>query len=179
MSQVQRDARTIEARLQEPPVEVDAYPYKPRGYLPLDFVGMSFGMCLPGAFHLQYVKQIHSAIHERQARSTLVVVSRFYRDLVANLLADLPLPEGAGLELLVPENEFFGGNVNVGDLWVLEDIARAVERHRESGARPDLLVLPSSFLSRWGRDLRGVPYTELETVLGIDIALVRCERIMI
>ena len=83
------------------------------------------------------------------------------------------------LDVVVPRSEFFGGNVSVGDLWVLEDIERAVRPLLESGRRPDLLVLPDSFLSRWGRDLRSIPYTELEATLGIDIVLVNCERIVL
>ena len=177
--EILRDGVTMRARLQEPPDEADAYPYKPRGYRPLNFPGLSFGLCLPGSFHLQYLRQIHAAITAKGARRTLVVVSPFFRDLVGGLLAHLPLPEGARLELVVPRSEFFGGTVSVGDLWVLEDIERAVGPYLESGERPDLLVLPSSFLSRWGRDLRGVPYTELEATLGIDIALVKCERIVL
>ena len=174
-----RKGEMIKANLQEPSLEVDAYPYKPRGWRCWDFPGLSFGLCLPDSFHLQYLKQIHGAIQASKARHTLVVVSSFYRELVGELLADLPLPEGARLELVVPDNEFFGGNVSIGDLWVLEDIARAVQPYLESQDKPDLLVLPSSFLSRWGRDLRGVPYRELEARLGIEVALVKCQRIML
>ena len=177
--EVQRGGTTLRATLQEPSREVDAYPYKPRGSRPMDFPGLSFGLCLPGSFHLQYLKQIHAAIQASRARHALVVVSSFFRELVGELLADLPLPEGAKLELVVPDNEFFGGNVSIGDLWVLEDIVRAVQPHLQSGERPDLLVLPSSFLSRWGRDLRGVSYRELEARLGIEVALVKCERIVL
>lgn len=177
--EVERDGTTLRSRLQEIPIEVDAYPYKPRDYRPLNFAGLSFGLCLPGAFHFQYLKQIHAVIQERQARHTLVAVSPFYRDLLERLLADLPLPEGAELSLVVPQSHFFGGNISIGDLWVLEDIADAVQAHTESKRKPDLLVLPSSFLSRWGRDLRGMPYTELAAMLGIDIALVHCERVVL
>jgi hypothetical protein len=174
-----RGSERIKSRLVEPAREVDAYPYKPRRSRPLDFPGLSFGLCLPGSFHLQYIKQIHEAIHTRQARHALVVVSPFYRSLVDELVADLPLPEGSRIELVVPKNEFFGGNVSIGDLWVLDDIARAVQPYLRGDGKPDLLVLPSSFLSLWGRDLRGVPYKELEARLGIDIALVKCERIVL
>jgi hypothetical protein len=177
--EVLREGKRFRSTLQEPEVGVDAYPYQPRDYRPLSFPGMRFGLCLPDAFHLQYVKQIHAAIHARAARRTLIVASPFYRDMVGGLLADLPLPAGASLELIVPENTFFGGTVSIGDLWVLEDIAGAVQAHAASHGTPDLVILPSSFLSRWGRDLRGVPYTELETVLGIDVALVRCARIVL
>jgi uncharacterized Fe-S cluster-containing radical SAM superfamily protein len=177
--ELERAGTTLTATLEEPSREVDAYPYKPAGTRPIDFPGLSFGLCLPGSFHLQYMKQIHAAIHGRNARRTLVVVSPFFRDLVGDLMAGLPLPEGSQFELVVPQNDFFGGNVGIGDLWVLDDIVRAVQPYLELQPRPDLLVLPSSFLSRWGRDLRGIPYGELETRLGIEVALVKCERIVL
>ena len=116
--EVRRGESAIKSILEEPSPEVDAYPYKPRGWRPMDFPGLSFGLVLPDSFHLQYLKQIHAAIDARNARHTLVVVSPFYRELVGGLLADLPLPEGATLEIVVPANEFFGGNVSIGDLWV-------------------------------------------------------------
>ena len=177
--EVRRGESAFKSILEEPSPEVDAYPYKPRGWRPMDFPGLSFGLVLPDSFHLQYLKQIHTAINAKKARRTLVVVSPFYRELVGGLLADLPLPEGARLELVVPSNEFFGGNVSIGDLWVLEDIVHAVQPLLESGERPDLLVMPSSFLSLWGRDLRGACYRELEARLGIEVALVKCQRIML
>jgi len=177
--EIVRNGTTVHTRLEEPADDVDAYPYKPRGWRTLGFPGLTFGLCLPECFHLQYLRQIHTAITSRSAGRTLVVVSPFFRELVGTLIAGLPLPEGATLELVVPRNDFFGGTVSIGDLWVLEDIERAVRPYLESGERPDLLVLPSSFLSRWGRDLRGVPYTELEARLGVDIAFVKCERIVL
>jgi hypothetical protein len=178
-AQIVQDGMLRQVRLSEPPADVAAYPYRPGGYRSLDFAGMRFGLVLPGAFHLQWVKQIHAAIHAREARAVVVVVSRYFRDLVTELLADLPLPEGATVELLTPRNRFFGGAVDVGDLWVLEDIAAAAREFADERGKPDLLVMPDSFLSRWGRDLLGVPYTELESSLGINVALVHCQRIVL
>lgn len=177
--EVLRGEERVQMQLQDPLPESDAYPYKPRHYQPLDFGAMSFGLCLPGAFHLQYIKQIHAAIHRAQAKRSFIAVSALYRDLVAGLLADLRLPDDSELHLVVPRNEFFGGTVNIGDLWVLDDIAEAVRAQAKISGEPDLLLLPSSFLSRWGRDLRGVPYTELEATIGADIALIKCERIVL
>ena len=174
-----REAEDVALTLRESGAGVDAYPYRPRGYGRLDFPGMHFGIVLPGSFHLQYLKQIHTAIEERGARRTLVLASHFFRDLVADLTAQLPLPAGAEVELLVPENEYFGGDVSIGDLWVLEDVAAAVHGYCRTHRRPDLILLPSSFLSRWHRDLLGIPYTELERSLGISVALVSCERILL
>lgn len=177
--EIRRGAETVRLTLQEPPEGLDAYPYQPRGYRRLDFPGMRFGLVLPGSFHLQYVKQVHSAICGHRARRALVLVSPFYRDLVGDMFAGVPWPDGAAVDLLVPTNEYFGGDVNIGDLWVLEDIAASVRAYARDHGRPDLIILPSSFLSRWRRDLLGVPYTELERSLGIEVALVSCERILL
>lgn len=177
--EIERDGGRSMVRLDEPPEGADVYPYRPQGYPSLDFAGMRFGLVLPGSFHLQWVKQIHSAIHASKARFVVVVVSRYFEGLLEELLSDLPLPEGCVVRLLTPRNRYFGGTVDVGDLWVLEDIAEATKQLAARDGMPDLLVLPDSFLSRWGRDLLGVPYTELATALGIEVALVHCERIVL
>jgi hypothetical protein len=174
-----RDGQAVAVSLREVEADADAYPYKPRSYRPFDFHGLTFGLCLPQGFHLQYLKQIHDHVTSTGARRTVIIASAFYRDLVASLVAELPLPEGAEYEVLVPPNEFFGGTVNVGDLWVLDDIIAAVEAHVAAHGKPDLLLLPDTFLSHWGRDLRNVPYTELGVRLGIPVALIACDRIML
>lgn len=175
--EIERGKDTIEVRLRERPVEADAYPYKPSGYQPLSFPGLAFGLVLPGSFHLEYVKQIQNAIRARGAQRSVVCVSPFYHDLVAELLGGLRLPEGCSVELVVPRSEFFGGNVSIGDLWVLDDIANAVKPLLDRPEKLDLLLLPDSFLSRWGRDLRGISYAELAARLDVDIALIHTERI--
>ena len=125
------------------------------------------------------MKRIHEVIVAHEARRVLVLVSSHFREVVAGLLEDLPLPAGTELELLVPENRFYGGDVDIGDLWVLEDIVASVRAYAHEAGLPDLLVMPNSFLSRWGRDLLGVPHTELETALGIDVAVISCQRILL
>ncbi|MFA4964528.1 MAG: radical SAM protein [Thermoleophilia bacterium] len=177
--EVVRGGSSLRVRLEEPADEADAYPYKPRGWRPLIFTGLDFGLCLPGSFHLQYLRQIHDAVVARGPRRAVVAASPFFRDLVAEQLAQLPLPEGVSLEVIVPRSRYFGGTVSVGDLWVLEDIEHAMRPLLESASPPDLLLLPNSFLSQWGRDLRGVPYPELEAALGIDVVFIDVERIVL
>ena len=177
--EVRRGEESISMTLAELPENADAYPYQPRGYARLDFPGMRFGLVLPGSFHLQYAKQIFAAVQDHGARRPLILSSRYFRGLVEGMLAALPLSEGTEAQVVVPENGYFGGDVDIADLWVLEDIAAAVRAHAAAQGAPDLIILPNSFLSRWGRDLLGVPYTELERALGIEVALVWCERIML
>lgn len=172
-----RGDRVFEVTLKEPEAGSGRYPYQPLGYERLHFPGTLFGICLPGSFHLGHVKRVYDEIIARGARRALVLVSPHFRELVADLTADLPLPPGVEIHLLSPANRFFGGDVDVADLWVLEDVVAAVTEHVQAGGLPDLLVMPSSFLSRWGRDLLGVPYTQLEAVLGLSVAVIPTERI--
>jgi hypothetical protein len=75
---------------------------------------------------------------------------------------------------------FWGGNVIIGDLWTVHDTieqTRAwIERH---GEHPDVIVVPSSFLSGGGRDLLGRCYLEVERALDVEVRLLYCRRIAI
>lgn len=177
--EVERDGERMAVILEEPAPGTDCYPYQPQGYDGLHLIGMLFGLCLPGSFRLGYVKRAYEEVVARGARHTVVLVSAHFRQLVADLLRGLPLAPDVEFELLVPENRFFGGDVDIADLWVLEDVAAAVAAHIRAKGAPDLLLMPSSFLSRWGRDLLGVPYTELESVLGLEVVLIPTERILL
>jgi uncharacterized Fe-S cluster-containing radical SAM superfamily protein len=176
--EVSRGQESLRVTLTGVPQGADAYPYQMPGYERLDFPGMRFGLVLPGSFRLQYAKQIYEAIRGRGAHKPLIVSSPYYRELVEGLLAALPLAD-VDAHVVVPENAYFGGDVDIGDLWVLQDVADAVRKHIAAHGSPDLILLPSSFLSRWSRDLLGVPHTELERALGIDVVLVRCGRILL
>lgn len=174
-----RGEQAFEAALKMPPAGLDLYPYQPGGYPRLDSAGTLFGLCLPGSFHLGWVKRMRDEIIERDAKRPLALVSAHFHGLVAELVEGLPLPPGVELELLVPENRYFSGDVDIADLWVLEGLAAAVAEHARAKRAPDLLLIPGSFLSRWGRDLLGVPYTELAPALGLPVAVIPTERIIL
>jgi hypothetical protein len=177
--EIKRGDEHLEVLLQEPAEGLDLYPYRPQGYRRLDFSSTLFGLCLPDSFHLSYVKRIHEEMLAHEAKRVIVLASAHLHELVAGLLEGLPVPSETDIEVLVPENRFFGGDVDVGDLWVLDDIAASVREYTREAGPADLLVIPDSFLSRWGQDLLGVPFTELEAALGLKVALVPCERILV
>lgn len=177
--EVARGETRFAAVLEAPSPHADHYPYQPRGYARLDSPNMLFGLCLPGAFQLTSMKLIHEAVCQRGARRPLIVASGHFRDLAAELLAELPLPSGTVVDLIVPENRYFGGDVDLGDLWVIDDLVEAVREYAHDHELPDLLLVPGSFLSRWGRDLLGVSFTELEPALGLPVVVIPCERILV
>ena len=79
----------------------------------------------------------------------------------------------------VPENAFFGGNIIMGDLLVVQDFIECIERHLKSGDKPELVVIPSSpfNLSGWGRDLTGRVYLDIEKNTGVPVELLPCDTI--
>ena len=73
---------------------------------------------------------------------------------------------------------YWGGHVIIGDLWTAQDIIEQTEAWIErNGVRPDVIVIPSSFLSRGGRDLTGTCVRRAERTLDIELRLLPCQCI--
>jgi len=80
----------------------------------------------------------------------------------------------------VPVNDYFGGNILMGDLLVVEDFIRHIKKHISTNrANPDVVIIPSSpfSLGDWGRDLTGRVYLDIERCVGIPVELLECEPI--
>jgi hypothetical protein len=82
------------------------------------------------------------------------------------------------VQIISVPNEFFGGNICLGDLLVVEDFARLIERELGRRPRPDLIVVPSSPFSRWGRDLRGHSRMELVRRFGVQFVFAENNRVL-
>jgi len=152
------------------------YPYDPCTSAHLGAVFMGSG------FRASHLDEVQAAIHARGARRPLLLTSALVRPTLEQLLRERPLalPEGCSLALGVPENSYFGGNIILGDLLVVEDFVRHIrECAAGNGHAPDLVLIPSSpfHLSGWGRDLTGRPYLDIERRTGIPVELLRCETI--
>ncbi len=75
---------------------------------------------------------------------------------------------------------YWGGNIVVGDLWTNGDvIARTRQWMARTGLKPEVILIPETYLSHSGRDLLGRPYLEVERELDIEVRLLRCNRINI
>ncbi|MBI2864282.1 MAG: radical SAM protein [Chloroflexi bacterium] len=152
------------------------YPYDPAVTAHLGIIMMGTGL-RPSA--LESLKQL---IEERKARRILFLTSTlmkpgFQQALRESLLFAAP---DLSIELAVPRNNFFGGNIIMGDLLVVEDFVACVEEYLAAGnPRPELVVIPSSpfNLGRFKRDLTGRVYLDVERQLGIPVALLDCETI--
>jgi uncharacterized Fe-S cluster-containing radical SAM superfamily protein len=127
-----------------------------------------------------WLERLKQVIITRGAKEVLLLSSSLVRPALARLMSERGIAHGVALHIRVPRNGYFGGNVYMGDLMVVEDFIEAVEAFiKEGGIRPDLVVIPSSpfHLSGWGRDLTGRVYLDIERHTKVPVALVECEPI--
>jgi pyruvate-formate lyase-activating enzyme len=128
----------------------------------------------------EWVERLRDTVWSRKAKEVLLLTSPLVRPALENLLVHVGLPSGSRLHLRTPQNSYFGGNISMGDLMVVQDFIEAIEDFmEEENIRPDLVVIPSSpfNLSGWGRDLTGRVYLDIERRSGCPVALVECDPI--
>lgn len=162
-----------ELRLDLNPKDFD-YPYDPHTGSQMGVVFASSGI------PREWIERLRLLISQRKVRNVLLLTSRLVRPVLEKMIREHFAVEDVSLHLRVPENRYFGGNIFMGDLLVVEDfIAAAREFQAEGKPRPDLILIPSSpfHMSGWGRDLTGRVYKEVERELGIPVALVECDPI--
>ncbi len=153
-----------------------SYPYDPQTGSHLGVVFMGMGL------RSAYLEVLREIINSSGARSVLFLTSRLVRPTLEQLLAEHPLglPGDVEFRLSVPENRFFGGNIILGDLLVVQDFIDHLREYAAGGRpRPDLAVIPSTpfQLSRWGRDLTGRPYLDIARETGMSVKLLECRPI--
>jgi pyruvate-formate lyase-activating enzyme len=128
----------------------------------------------------EWVERLRDTVWSRKAKEVLLLTSPLVRPALENLLVRVSLPSDSRLHLRTPQNSYFGGNISMGDLMVVQDFIEAIEDFiEEENIRPDLVVIPSSpfNLSGWGRDLTGRVYLDIERRSGCPVALVECDPI--
>ena len=119
-------------------------------------------------------------ISSRGSREILLLTSSLVKPVLKKMLAEQGFIPEVNLHLRIPRNRYFGGNIFMGDLMVVEDFIEAIEAFIDKEKiHPDLVLIPSSpfHLSGWGRDLTGRVYLDIERRTGVPVALVECERI--
>lgn len=175
-----RDGNMTEAPMNESgSCELDWYPYKPRGYDPLRLPGSEFGICLPDGLSLRAFKRIHEIVVDAGARNVALLTSTLMQPVVEGLLHRLPLPEGTTVHAVRVRNEYFGGNICLGDLWTNDDVLTAIAEHSKTAGVPDLVLVPGSYLSRWQRDLAGGVFREVAARSRTEVRLIECSSFVL
>lgn len=168
---VRRKGKEMEFKLD---LRQGAYPY----YADIDdYLGIIFAGAGLRPSSLERLKEI---IDRRHAARVLFLSSQLMRPTFEQCLAESRLFNSrVRIDIDVPENMFFGGNIIMGDLLVVQDFIDCINGHLKNGDRPDLVVIPSSpfNLSGWGRDLTGRVYLDIERQTGVPVELLPCDTI--
>jgi len=144
--------------------------------------GSRFGIFLAADFEIGAIPGMMELIAGYGARNVLLLSSAIIKPNVETIIASIPEYRDyfsqIKLDIRIPEHIFWGGNILIGDLYLTSDyLAAAREFIAETGRKPDLILLPSSFASEFGYDLAGQSYTDMERALGIPVELIECSRI--
>jgi len=139
-----------------------------------------WGMIFMGSgFRPSLLEDLKALIAHHQAKKVLLFSSALVKPVFLQLLQESALFGGIQVQVEAPENRYFGGNIMMGDLLVVQDFIEAIREYLQKNAPPDLIVIPSSpfSLGQWGRDLEGRAYLDVERAVGLPVALLDCEPI--
>jgi DNA repair photolyase len=149
------------------------YPYSPETDHHLGMIFMGAG------FRPSLLEDLKALIANYKAQNLLFLSSPLVKPVFLQLVRESSLFGGIQIQVEVPENRFFGGNICMGDLLVVRDFIHTIKEYLRKNPPPDLIVIPSSpfSLGQWGRDLEGRGFTEIERSVGVPVALLDCEPI--
>ena len=128
-----------------------------------------------------YIERLKEMIDEHRAKDVLFLSSALVRPTFEQCLRESRLLDSADLKINieVPQNSYFGGNIFMGDLLVVQDFIDCIKEYLLRAHEPDLIVMPSSpfALGDWKRDLTGRVYLDIEREVGIPVRLLDCDII--
>lgn len=152
-----------------------SYPYTKEFDKHLGIIFMGTGL------RLSYIERLKEIIDEHKAKGVLFLSSTLVKPTFKQCLRESHLLDSADLKINieVPRNNYFGGNVFMGDLLVVQDFIDCVKEYLVRNEKPDLIVIPSSpfALGSWKRDLTGRVYLDIEREVGIPVRLLDCDTI--
>jgi NifB/MoaA-like Fe-S oxidoreductase len=149
------------------------YPYAPE-------TDHHWGMIFMGSgFRPSTLEDLKALISSHRAKKVLLLSSDLVKPVFLQLLGESALFGGVHIEVEVPENRYFGGNICMGDLLVVQDFIEAIREHLRRNPPPDLVVIPSSpfSLGQWRRDLEGRAFAEIERAVGLPVVMLDCQPI--
>ena len=170
---VQRGSQTLEVNLD---LSGYSYPYSKEMDAHLGIIFMGTGL------RMSYIERLKEIVQARGAKRVLFLSSALVEPTFEQCLRESHLfgNNQVNIDVKIPQNCFFGGNIFMGDLLVVQDFIDCIKEYIiEEGSKPDLVVIPSSpfNLGGWGRDLRGRVYLDIERETGVPVEILSCATI--
>lgn len=151
---------------------VDEYPYSKVAA----FGDFPYGIVLTDCLSFSAFLAIQEIFREVSPTCVLLLSSKLMAPIVEAMAAQSDAFGSVPVHIRVPDNKYFGGSINVGDLLVVSDFIEAIRSFLAEGFRPDLVLIPASPFSSspWGRDLTGVPWHEIGHATHLAVRLIPC-----
>lgn len=149
-----------------------AYPYKSGA--------LAYGILMADGLHHKELGEIPELIRRHGASHTTIATSALVRPSLLAALDEMEIETGSGsrISVVTISSRYHGGNIIVGDLMACEDYIASLRAHiEETGATPDLVIIPGSGLGDWKLDIAGKSYLEIERALDIPVEVLDNRRI--
>jgi uncharacterized Fe-S cluster-containing radical SAM superfamily protein len=160
---VNREEKNIEFKIN--PKDF-SYPYSP--------IEINWGILMLGdGFGKSNIKKIREIIEKHNAKRILFLSSRLVKPTFQQELAKSGILEDLDVEFYIeiPENRTLGGNIFMGDLLLVNDFIYCIKKFITENKKPELVIIPSTPFTPWGRDLMGRTYQAIERTVGVNVEL--------
>lgn len=119
------------------------------------------------------IDDIRKYIMIHEAKKVMVITSKMYYPLLKHRMKNLGIFDikGVKIEIVAAKNVFYGGIIDSASLLTVDDIIKTVKRFLAKD-RPDLIIIPGSFFSLWGRDLMGKLNLYIERETGVPVEFI-------
>ena len=94
---------------------------------------------------MSYMESLKAIVRTQRARQVLFLSSELLKPVFEQCLVESHLFRDGQvqIDIQVPESRFFGGNIFMGDLLVVQDFIDCVKGHvAQEGSKPDLVIIP-------------------------------------
>lgn len=170
---IDRDGKANGISIQ-PPSEYK-YPYTKRVS---SFISKT-GIVMHDGFQLTDIRRLVKILVRSHPKKVLFLSTKIMKPLFKEQLKRF-CEEGLGdidFRIEVPEHRFWGGNIFIGGIYMVSDFVECAKRMlTDKRFVPDLIIIPSSPFSEWGKDIMGEPYAELERRVGIPVEILRTQQ---
>ena len=140
------------------------------------------GIFLPDGFQLTSFMRLKGIVEEYPGKPILFYISPLagphFLEGLGMLGEAAAFLDTADVYVEVLRPRYWGGNMILGDLWTNGDIIQHTQEWMATtGVRPEVIIVPQTYLSESARDLLARPYVEVERALDIEVRLLPCNRI--
>ncbi|MCK8824134.1 DUF512 domain-containing protein [Fuchsiella alkaliacetigena] len=134
-------------------------------------IGDKSGVVLDYDIDLARLEKIKAKVEQAAAERVVILTSLLGQRVIKLALEELMPDLFSKIDILLVKNRFFGGNIMAAGLLVVSDFLTAIEKHKAKLKEVDLVLIPQTPFNKWGNDLTGSSYEEIESRLEAPLVV--------